>query len=100
MSGIEDAVIDAIKHLEGADDRAGRQQLELQAATRHFFHALDVLPGKIHPDVGGWPGCLHLDGDGALRGATAGAASVPAAAAPATVEVARKRRREIDFSVI
>ena len=39
VGGVDHAVVDAVQHLEGADHRAGRQQVDLQPAARHRLHA-------------------------------------------------------------
>jgi len=52
-----------ILHLECADDRAGREQLEAQTPTRHLVHALDVVLRELVEDVLLGPRALETPGD-------------------------------------
>ncbi len=67
MRGIQDAVIDRVHHLESTDNRARRQQVDLDAAGGHLLHTGRVLAGEIHPDIRCRPGRLHLDHHRCLR---------------------------------
>ncbi len=64
---VEHAVVHGVHHLEGADDRAGRQQVDVEAAARHLLDTRGVLAGEVHPDVGGRPRRLHLHDERRLR---------------------------------
>ena len=41
-----------VLHGEGRDNRAGRQQIDLEAAVRHGLDALDILPRHFLEYVG------------------------------------------------
>jgi len=66
MAAVEGALADRIHHVEGLDDRAGRQHLDLEVAARHVVHFLRVVERVFVEDVLGRPGALpaHRDRPG------------------------------------
>ncbi len=98
-AGVEDAGMDSILHLEGRHDRAGGEDVELQAAARHVVDALGEVACELVEDILGGPGRLVFPGHVWAR-LTCGIAMAPAPARPATLRKLRRLARGLTVSDI
>jgi len=59
VRAVEDAAVDRVEHVEGFDDRAGREHVVAQPAARHVVHLAREVVGELVEDVLGRPGALE-----------------------------------------
>ena len=64
MAAVENAGVDGVLHLEGGDDGAGGEYVELQASARHLVDALGVIEREFMEDVFRRPCRLELPRNG------------------------------------